>query len=139
VTFLATTRVAVLRNDPDAPGAESPLGDEVEQNDAGAIVPALADMPAELIERSKGVYDPATNTRRTVRYVACRIPVAVADAETGDRIEVALAEGDRLKDLRTGIIYAIEEHVAVPRSLAGQSSLTLDLRATASARNGAPA
>lgn len=123
MTFLATTRVAVLRGT-----SETPLGDELDDNDAGNVVPALADIPASLIEKSKGVWDQATQTRRTVRVVTCRIPTHVAHPETGVRTAVVLEDDDRIKDTRTGRVYALNESTHTPRSLAGMSSLTLDLR-----------
>lgn len=128
MSFLATTRVAVLRGT-----TESPLGDEVETNDATAVVAALADIPASLIEKSKSVYDPASGARRTVRVITCRVPVSVGHPATGEPTVVELEEGDRIRDNSTGRIYAFAEYVAVPRALSGQSSLTLDLKATASA------
>lgn len=127
MTFLATTRVAVLRGT-----SESPLGDEVDSNDPVVnAVAGLASIPASLIERSKAVYDPASGQRRTVRVVTCRLPVAVAHPETGVRVPVALEADDRIVDLTTGRIYAFDDSTHVPRSLAGQASLTLDLRDTA--------
>lgn len=127
MTFLATTRVAILRG-----STTSALGDEVESNGDAAIVPALASLPASLVERTKNVYDPASGARRTVRLITCRVPARVGHPATGVATTVVLVEGDRVKDLGTGRIYALAETVTVPRSLAGQSSLTLDLTATAS-------
>lgn len=128
MTFLATTRVAILRGT-----VEDALGDEVDDNGTldEAIVDGLSDIPASLIETSKAVYDPASGTRRTVRVIACELPTAVGHPDTGERTPVALWDGDRIKDNVTGRIYAIDESVHIPRSLAGMSSLTLDLRDTA--------
>lgn len=128
MTLVANTRVAILRG-----SSENDLGDEVDNNSAGQIVAAYADMPASLIERSKSVYDPASGARRTVRVITCRVPVSVGHPDTGVPTAVVLEEGDRVKDTRTGRIYAFSEDTAVPRSLAGMSSLTLDLKDTASA------
>lgn len=125
--FQANTRVSVLRGAP----AETALGDEVDDNSAGAIVAAYADIPAALTERSRNVFDPASGTRRTVRIITCRIAPVVAHPTTGVRTPVVLEDGDRIKDRRTARVYAINETVTVPRSLAGMSSLTLDLRDTA--------
>lgn len=127
MTFLATTRIAVLRGT-----GESPLGDEVDDNSDARIVPALASIPASIIERPKGVWDAATSTRRTVRVITCRIPTHVAHPATGVRTPVALEDDDRIKDLGTGRIYSLTESTHTPRSLAGMSSLTLDLKDTAS-------
>lgn len=126
--FLATTRVAVIRGT-----TTSTLGDEVEGNADADIVAELADIPASLIERDRNVYDPASGTRRTVRLVTCRVPATVGHPVTGVATPVTLLEGDRIKDKGTGRVYALAETVTVPRSLAGMSSLTLDLKATASA------
>lgn len=126
MTFLATTRVAVLRGT-----AETALGDEVDANDAGNVVAALADIPASLIERSRSAYDPASGERRTVRVITCRIPTYVAHPSTGVRTAVVLEDDDRIKDTRTGRVYALKSTLYTPRSLAGMSSLTLDLRDTA--------
>lgn len=97
--------------------ATNATGDEVDDNTTP--VAGLADIPAGLIEVSKDVFDPASGTRRTVRIIRARI-----------RGNITVLEGDRIKDLKTSRIYAIDEKVTVPRSLAGQSSLTLDLRDT---------
>lgn len=115
MTYLATTRGALMRG-----STTNATGDEVD--DTGAPVAGWDDFPVGLVEKSKAVYDPASGTRRTVRVVAARVPVALP-----------VAEGDRLRDNRTGIIYAIVEQVVVPRSLAGQSSRTLDLKRTGEA------
>lgn len=109
--YLATTRGAILRGT-----TTDALGDEIDANGGTPLI-GFVDMPVGLVETSKDVYVPATGTRRTVRKLIARV----------DPRYVPL-EGDRLRDNRTGTIYAIDEHVAVPRSLAGQSSLTLDLR-----------
>lgn len=128
MTFLATTRVAIIRGT-----TENALGDEVESNGNDAVVTALRDLPACLVETTKNVYDPATATRRTVRLVTCRVPAAITHPDTGAATPVQLVEGDRVRDNVTGRIYAFNEAKTVPRALSGQSSLTLDLRATASA------
>lgn len=126
MTFLATTRVAVMRGT-----STNPLGDEVDDTGDEAIVPELRDIPAALTERSRDVYDPASGTRRTVRIVTCRLPAVIGHPDTGVRTPVALEDGDRVKDITTGRIYALNESVYVPRDPAGMTSLTLDLRDTA--------
>lgn len=109
-TYLATTRCALLR------GVTLDHGDEVDAN-AGSPVAGWADWPAGLIEKTRQTFDPATGTRRTVRWLACRAPA-----------NMVVQDGDRVRDNRTGTIYAVNESVAVARTLSGQSSLTLDLR-----------
>ena len=111
MTFLATTRVAVIRG-----GSTDPLGDEIDANGGSAVV-GYESLPASIIERAKAVYDPASGTRRTVRVVTGRIPAGVK-----------LLEGDRIRDNTTRVVYAISESAAVARSIAGMSSLTLDLK-----------
>lgn len=123
MTYLATTRVAVLRGE-----STDPYGDETADNSAPAVVTALRDMPAELIEVKRNVFDPATGQRRTVRWLRCRLPYAVAHPDTGARVVVELEDDDRIKDNVTGIVYVIDEKVPRRRRLSGQSSLTLDLR-----------
>lgn len=128
MTFLATTRIAILRG-----STVSDLGDDIESNADASIVAGLSDIPASLIEKSKTVWDPASNTRRTIRVVICRVPVAIGHPATGVSTLVVVLEGDRIKDNNTGRIYAFAESVAVPRALSGQSSLTLNLEANATA------
>ena len=133
--FQATTRVAILRTPADGatPGDErtDALGDPLIDNGEDAIVDGLSDVPAGLTERSRSVWDPSTMTRRTVRVVTCRLPVATPHPDTGERVAMTLLEGDRIKDNTTGRVYALSEQTTVPRSLAGMSSLTLDLKYTA--------
>jgi hypothetical protein len=126
--FLATTRVAILRG-----GEPDTLGDEIEDNDDGAIVEGLDDVPASIIETTKRVYDPSTGTRRTVRNITGRMPVQVGHPSTGEPVIVELQDGDRIRDNVSGRIYALSEHTDVARDLSGASSLTLDLKDTASA------
>lgn len=124
-TFLATTRVALLRG-----STENALGDEIDDVGDGAIVDGLGDIPASLIEKSKRVQDPSTGTWRTVRYLRCQLPVSVGHPTTGAPLATSVQNGDRIRDNRTGYVYAIDERVQVSRTIAGTSSLTLDLRAT---------
>lgn len=123
MTFTATTRVGILRGT-----TTDALGDVVDNMTDSALVAILASVPASLIETSRNVYDPATGQRRTVRYMTCRLPATVAHPGTGARTPVTILEGDRVKDWSTGRIYALSEKVTVARSLAGQSSITLDLQ-----------
>jgi hypothetical protein len=109
VSYLATTRAALLRG-----SSVDGLGDEVDDN--GTELVGFADFPAAITEKSRAVYDPATGERRTVRVVTGRVPA-----------DLPVQDGDRIRDNRTGIIYPIGEYTLVPRNLAGQSSLTLDL------------
>lgn len=127
MSFLATTRIAVLRA---AEPGTSPLGDETygEQEP----VTGLGDLPASIIERTRTAWDQASGTPRRVRVVVCRTLPAGTDPATGERVNFEPAEDDRILDKRTGRIYAIDIATVVARSLAGMTSLTLELRDTTS-------
>lgn len=79
-----------------------------------------SDFPLSLIERETREQDPASNTWRTVRYFAGRVPA-----------DVPVDEGDRIRDNRDGKIYAVDSIRREPRSLSGRSSVSLKLRRTA--------
>jgi len=117
MTFLATTKVALLR------GTMLDHGDEVDDNripDALVTLPGnKTATPASLIQKSKNVQDPSSGTWRKVSYMRCQLSPTTP-----------VQDGDRIIDLRTFIIYSITDSTAVPRSLAGQASLTLDLTAS---------
>lgn len=108
--MIATTRAELLRG-----GTTDALGDEV---DAETPVPgAASDFAVSLIEKSRNVQDPETGTWRAVSYVEAQV-----------RRRLDIRDGDRLRDKRTGVVYAIGDKSTVPRSLAGMSSTTLELR-----------
>ena len=109
--MLATTRAAILRG----------TTDDVFGEDVDATTPAagLDDFPASITETRRTVFDPAEQSFRTVRELTARIPATVA-----------LQDGDRLRDNRTGIIYIIDEDERTPRSISGRASVTLSLRRT---------
>lgn len=110
--FLANTRGAVLRG-----SSVNDLGDEVDTN--VTPVEGYDDLPLGLVERSRRAFDPSSGTWRTVRYFAGRLPG-----------NVVLEDGDRIRDNRTGTLYVVDESVVAPRSISGQSSVTLELRTT---------
>jgi len=110
MSFTATTRASVYRAT-----TESALGDNV--NDNTTPVSGLGDLRASLIEKSRSVMDPASGERRTVRFCIGRL-----DFGTDVR------KGDRIKDNRGGQLYAIDEITPTARTIAGGSSLVLDLR-----------
>lgn len=116
--MIATTRAVVLR------GAltEDALGDEVEDDSDTAIVGRADGYPLALTAKPSTVLDPSTNEWRSIRKLVGRF--------SGN---VDVIEGDRVKDLRDGAIYAVDEVEDVPRGMAGRSSVTLALRRTASA------
>jgi hypothetical protein len=72
----------------------------------------MTNAPISLIERSKNVQDPDTHTWRTIRYL-----------EASCRRHGCLQRGDRIRDDRTGTMYAISSATRVPRSLAGQRAI----------------
>lgn len=106
---MATTRAALVRGT-----TINALEDEVDDN--ATPVEGFDDFAAAITETSRAVYDPASGERRTVRVVTGRVPA-----------NLPVQDGDRIRDNRTGTIYPIGEFTLVPRSVAGQSSLTLDL------------
>lgn len=129
--LLANTRVAILRTPGEGGNDQTDaLGDPLIDNSEDAIVDGLGDVPAGLIERQRSVWDPSTMTRRTVRVVTCRLPVSVGHPTTGAIVPMTLLDGDRIRDNNTGRVYALAEQTTVPHSLAGMSSLTLDLKDT---------
>lgn len=109
--MLATTRAAIFRGT-----TTDVFGQDV---DAEVSPPGLDNFPAAIVERSVDIFDPADGTLRSVRKLTGRIPA-----------NIALQDGDRLKDLHTGIIYIIDEDERQPRSISGRSSVTLSLRRT---------
>lgn len=113
MTFLATTRVSILRGE-----TQNTVGDPIDDNRfPDAVVPGLGDLPASLIEKSRKVYDFASQEQRTVRWVVGRLTPGTD-----------IRDGDRVRDNRTGTIYALDEITRKPRSISGQSDLILDLR-----------
>lgn len=108
---LATTRAALLRG-----SHTDALGDEVDDN---APVAGWADFPVSIIEKTRNVQDPETSTWRAVAYLVARVP-----------FRLPVLDGDRLRDNRTGTVYAIDDGTVVPRGLGGTSSRSLELRQT---------
>lgn len=108
--MIATTRAELLRG-----GATDPLGDDVDVNTP--VEGREGNFAISLVERSKGVQDAESGTWRSVSYVEGKV-----------QVRLDIRDGDRLRDKRTGIVYSIIETTDTPRSLAGGSSTTLDLR-----------
>lgn len=111
--MLATTTAAIYRGT-----KPNGLGDDVDDNTTPVV--GLESFPASIIERSRRVQDPASGIWRSVRYSAGRPLDPSLD----------IRDGDRLKDLTTGDIYAIDEITRTPRTLGGGATLLLDLRNT---------
>ena len=87
-------------------------------DDMAAVTPGI---PAVLVETTQSVFDPATQTPRTVRAATCRVP-----AWTG------VLNTDQVKDDGTGAIYSIED-ITRPATLisspvGGAVDLVLTLR-----------
>ena len=110
--IVATTRAALLRGT-----TTDALGDEVDTNTAP--VPGFEDFPISIIEKDATEFDQASATWRSVQKLIGR---AAAD--------VPVDEGDRIKDLRDGRIYAVDNVRRTPRSISGRSSVTMRLRRT---------
>ena len=107
----ATTRGALLRG-----SATDALGDEIE---GAVVVPGFGNFPLSIIEASTREFDPASNDWRTVRELVGRVPATLP-----------VDDGDRIKDLRDGTIYALDGFTRTPRGLSGRSSVILSLRRT---------
>ena len=111
--MIATTRGTLLVDTV----TEDELGDEVT---TAAPDVTGADFPLSLILASERTFDQSTGEWRTIEYYAGRVPG-----------NIDVDEGDRIKDLRDGAIYAVDEFTRTPRGLSGYSSVTLKLRRTA--------
>ncbi len=109
--IVATTRAALIRGT-----TTDDLGDEI---DGVTVVPGFADFPISIIEREAREYDPDSNTWRTVRKLYGRTSWRITPAP-----------GDRIKDLRDDVVYAIGEITRTARGLSGRSSVTMGLKRT---------
>ena len=87
-------------------------------DDMASVTPGI---PAVLIEVAKSVFDPATQTPRTVRSATCRVPAWTKVLNT-----------DQIRDDRTGDTYAIEDITRPPTLITtyagGRPDLVLTLR-----------
>lgn len=111
--LVATTRGALIRGTT----TKDALGDEIEDN--ATPLEGFADFPLSIIERDRREFDQASNQWRTVRKLTGRVSATVP-----------VDEGDRIKDLRDGAVYALDEFKRTPRGLSGRSSVTMTLRRT---------
>lgn len=109
--IVATTRAALLRG-----SSTDGLGDEV---DTATPVAGFEDFAVSIVEKDATEFDQASATWRSVQKLIGR---AAAD--------VPVDEGDRIKDLRDGRIYAVDNVRRTPRSISGRSSVTMRLRRT---------
>lgn len=110
--IVATTRAALLRG-----STTDGLGDEVDTN--ATPVPGFEDFAFSIVEKDATEFDQASNTWRSVQRLIGRA--------AGN---VPADEGDRIKDLRDGRIYAVDNVRRTPRGLSGRSSVTMKLRRT---------
>lgn len=111
--MIATTRAALLRGGETQDAA----GDDVPGE---TILTGFEDFPASIIEKERREWDPSTNTARTVRKITCRVST-----------RIPIRTGDRIKDLRTGVVYDLDgDFTRTPRSLSGRASVTLKLKTT---------
>lgn len=111
---VATTRGALLRG----VSSTDALGDEIEDNTA--TVAKWGDFPLSIIEKDSREFDEASSTWRTVKVLVGRAVGALP-----------VDDGDRIKDLRDGAIYAVDSIRTTKRTLSGRSSVTMKLRRTA--------
>lgn len=109
--IVATTRAALLRG-----SSTDGLGDEV---DTATPVVGFEDFAVSIVEKDATEFDQASNAWRTVQRLIGR---AAAN--------VPVDEGDRIKDLRDGRIYAVDNVRRTPRGISGRSSVTMKLRRT---------
>lgn len=110
--IVATTRAALLRG-----SSTDGLGDEVDANTTP--VAGFEDFPISIIERDGTEFDQASSTWRSIRKLIGRVSASVP-----------VNEGDRIKDLRDGKIYALDNFRRTARGLSGRSSVTMRLRRT---------
>lgn len=107
--MIATTWVTVIRGtETDEFGDLSDTAQEAGTDDQTRI-------PASLIEATRTVFDPASGTPRVVRYTVGRIKAGVD-----------ITEDDRLRDERTGRVYAVTA-VTQPAAIGFTPDLRLDL------------
>lgn len=119
---LATTRVAVERG-----VVIDTFGDELDAWDTANVDPSQRPVvlspekgiAASLIERTRTVLDPSSGEPRTITTWTCRMP-AVVDVK----------DGDRIRDLATGRIYAVDGAVAASRTIHGARALRFELKRT---------
>lgn len=106
---LATTKVAIYRG-----MTTNAIGDEVENNTAPVVT--LEAVPASLIEKSRNVQDPASGTWRTIRYKVLR-PI---------NPHIDVRDGDRFRDLSTGVLHSVDVITRTPRTIAGAAVLRIE-------------
>lgn len=128
MTFLATTRIAVLR-------AAEPGSNDTGDETYGDLqpVPGLDDLVASVIERTRSVWDHASGAARRVRFIRCRtltVGVIKTGEDAGQRVPFEPQEDDIIRDNQTGRQYVIDIGTVVAHGMAGQRSIAFDLRDT---------
>jgi len=114
--MIATTRAALLRG-----GATDALGDEIDDPTVVTVgARTFDDFPASIIEKTRREFDPASNTWRSVRYFAGRVPS-----------DVPAKADDIIRDNYSGALYTVGESERMARGLSGRASVTLTLTRTA--------
>lgn len=108
---LGTTRAALIRG-----GGVDEFGDSV---DGELVVKGYGDFVASLIETSRNVQDPDTGTWRRMAMLTARVPAYLP-----------VKPGDRIRDNKTGQIFAISDDTGVTRGIAGLSSRKIMLEQT---------
>jgi hypothetical protein len=108
MTFYATTTVSVLRGT-----AVDEYGDELDTDTVAA-----SGIRASIIERSVRDIDPSSGDARTLRRVTGRVAS-----------DVDIRDGDRIRDDRTGVVYAVGTRTS-PAAFSNVSSMQLDLDRT---------
>lgn len=109
--IVATTRAALLRG-----STTDALGDEV---DAATVLAGYSDFPISIVEKTRREFDESSNAWRTVRYYAGRTTASIP-----------ARAGDRIRDLRDGSIFVVDEVERMARGLSGRSSVTLTMKRT---------
>jgi len=105
---IATTRISILRGT----GVDA-YGDEVDID-----TPHATGIPASLTEQSRRVTTRDDPTPRIVRYTIARVPAGTD-----------ITDQDRVKDERTGAIYAVDAVSSMANPVA-VADLRIDLRRT---------
>ena len=111
--MIATTRGALYRGT-----TEDEYGDEIDNN--ATPVEGFEDFPVSIIETDANVFDQASSTWRTVTKLTGRVST-----------RIPIDDGDRIKDLRDGAIYTVDDFTSTPRGISGRSSVSMKLRRTA--------
>lgn len=108
VIAVATTTVSVLRGT-----TTDPYGDVMDSD-----TPIVTGLPISIIEQRRKVFTADNPDPRTVRYITGRVG-------SGTDIRV----NDRLKDERTGYVYAVDE-IGDPMNPVIATDIQLDLKRT---------